>query len=130
MRIVNILSQNINIGGGIYCISDITFPYGKFDKELCMDDNTISYDIDIKGDLFITGNMYLYEHPLVITNDELWNDYLRKDYNKTDFRVIKADHVNFVYKSIRVGKDITAYYDFIDEIRLLKLKEIKNRLCT
>lgn len=137
MKVFNINNKNITISGSIYCDNDITFlPTHLIDVTY----DTIQYDFHIKGDLYIFCNrLYMIGNEDIINNSLSANNVLygisartidsdlSYNYDKNDFRVIKADKVYLRCPNLKVGKDIYAFYTGFDELRRLKLKKIKTK---
>jgi hypothetical protein len=134
MKVFNVDNENITINGNIYCDNDITFlPTHLIDVTY----DTIQYDFHIKGDLYIfcdrlymVGNEDIINNSLSVTDvlygisDIIIDSNLSCNYDKNDFRVIKADRVYLRCPNLKVGKDIYAFYIGFDEVRRLKLEKI------
>ena len=117
MKQFNIDCDNINIGGSIFCSSDVTFMYdGIIDESY----DTLKCDFHLNGDLYVVCNHLYY----IGYDNNIIEPKLLKSYNKNDFRLITADKVYIKCPNLKVGKNIHAYYDKFDELRFLKLNKI------
>ncbi len=129
MKIFNIDNNIIRIGGGIYCSNDVTFfpdrytyNYSSYD---CPRTDILTYDLDIMGDLFIIGQLHLHCYPVLDPMKLIYNSKV-PIYDENDFRIIKADTINMKCSDISIGKDITAFYNCSDRLRILKLNKMKS----
>ena len=129
MKEFNIDNKIIRIGGGIYCFDDVTFfpdPYSyNYYSYDCPRNDIMTYNLDIKGDLFIIGKLYLHCYPVLDPMTLIYNKNVSV-YDENDFRIIKADTINMKCGDISIGKDITAFYNGFDKLRVLKLNIIKS----
>lgn len=139
MEKFNIDCENINILGNIYCKGNIIFT---FDENIDESYDTIKYDINIKGDLWIIcDNLFVLgdkrikrlRNKTFLKKDVFgFNEQTEKssllEYNKTDFKLIKSDNVYIRCPNINISRNIIGYYSKFDELRNLKLRKIYERV--
>jgi len=123
MEKLNIDCNNITIRGNIYCKGDVILtPNAVIDESY----NVIKYDFGITGDLWIFCNhLYILNGGL---GARIFDHDMSIKYNKTDFKVIKADKIYIRCPNLKIGKDVWAYYDDFDQLRNLKLNKIYERI--
>ena len=145
MKNLLINSKNIIINGSLLCSNNIIFDY--FISNEMTFENTISYDIILNGDLFIDGKIYFlmnrplssYPNKILSTNQDILSGVsvnilksnLKKNYNKSDFKIIKSKNIYIFVNNFQIGNDMTAFHTMDKSInRQIKLLDILRKIQT
>ncbi len=109
----------IKINGSLLCTDDIVFHYGL--DENIKNAEMININIFSKGDLIIHGRLHIIlPEPTFANSKEEFcksiiktfiNNDLYCNYDSTDIKHYYADDTYIIVNNLKIGNDITAYYN-------------------